>query len=197
MNRCVVFDFGGVLMKHNRAGFMQALRQLMKDETIGDVLGIGNERQDSLRYRFETGRMTSDEFLDEVLSFCRPGTTRQQVIDAWNTIHAGIHESTWDLLESLRRKGCRLYLMSNTDHIHWQHTLALYREQMERFFDSFFLSFEEGVVKPDPVFFETVHRRIATTDSEIFFVDDMNVNRMAAQRTVQWKTLDRACNLPE
>lgn len=185
----IVFDFGGVLMRHNRAGCMQALQQLMTDEAITDILGFGNERQDTLRYLFETGRLSAEQFISKVLSFCHPGTTQQQFIDAWNTIHAGIDERTWAQLESLRKKGCRLHLLSNTDAIHWQHTLALYHEQIERLFDSVFLSFQQGLVKPDPAFFEVVHQHVATPDCEIVFVDDMEVNRLAAQHSVGWRTL--------
>ena len=53
--RHVVFDFGGVLMKHDKAGCLKDLRQLMPDDAITDILGFGNDKDDTLRARFERG----------------------------------------------------------------------------------------------------------------------------------------------
>lgn len=185
----IVFDFGGVLMQHDRQGCLAALRQLLSDEDITNVLGFGNDRHDTLRYRFETGGCSAQEFLDGVLAHSKPGTTAQQVTDAWNTIHAGIADRTWVQLERLRHQGHRLYLMSNTDDIHWQHTLSLYGDKIDALFDEVFLSFEEGFAKPDEVFFKTVDKRTAAA-CQTLFVDDMAVNRLAAQAAVGWKTYE-------
>ena len=35
----IVFDFGGVLMQHDRQGCLLALQQLLSDEDITNVLG--------------------------------------------------------------------------------------------------------------------------------------------------------------
>lgn len=185
----IVFDFGGVLMQHNRQGCMAALRQLLSDEAITNVLGFGNDRPNTLRYRFETGECSTQEFLDGVLALSKPDTTTQQVIDAWNTMHAGITDSTWKALEHLRDQGYRLYLMSNTDAIHWQHTRSLYGDKIDVLFDEVFLSFKEGLVKPDEAFFKTVNQRIADAHQTLF-VDDMEVNRLAAQASVGWNTCE-------
>ena len=184
----IVFDFGGVLMRHNRAGCLQALREIMPEERIVHVLGFGTERRDTLRHRFETGQCNTQTFLNQVLACCHPGTTEQQVIDAWNTMHAGIEDKTWAQMEKLHNKGHRLYLMSNTDDIHWQHTLALYRDRIETLFEKVFLSFEEKTVKPDEAFFKAVNQRIEPNAVPTLFVDDMEANRLAAEHFAGWKT---------
>ena len=183
----MVFDFGGVLMQHDRQGCLLALRQLFSDEVITNILGFGNDRHDTLRYRFEIGECSRHEFIDGVLAHSKPGTTAQQVIDAWNTMHAGIADRTWEQLKQLHEQGHRLYLMSNTDEIHWQHTRSLYGEKIDALFDKVFLSFEIGLVKPDEAFFKTVDKRIADADQTLF-VDDIERNRLAAQAYVGWKT---------
>ena len=183
----IVFDFGGVLMQHDRQGCLLALRQLLSDEDITNTLGFGNDRHDTLRYRFEIGKCSTQEFLDSVMEHSKPGTTMQQVIDAWNILHAGIADCIWEQLKQLRDQGHRLYIMSNTDEIHWQHTLALYGGKIDALFDEVFLSFELGLVKPDEAFFKMVDKCIANAN-QTFFVDDMEVNRLAAQASVGWKT---------
>ena len=182
----IVFDFGGVLMKHDRAGCLHALRQLLSNEDITNVLGFGNDKDDTLRARFEIGACDTRYFLEHVLRLCKPGTTEQQVVDAWNTIHAGIPDEAWETIAQLRAQGYRTYLMSNTDAIHWQHTLLLYRQQIETLFDGVFLSFELGLTKPAEAFFR--HVANALDDGKTIFVDDVEANRLAAQQFVGWQT---------
>lgn len=184
--RNIILDFGGVLMKHDKAGCLNNLRQLMSDEDITKVLGFGNDKDDTLRARFEKGACDTRCFLDQVLSLCKPGTTEQQVIEAWNKIHAGIPDEAWTTIREWRAKGCRTYLMSNTDAIHWQHTLSLYRQQVESLFDGVFLSFELGMTKPNKAFF--VHVADAMNEGQTVFVDDTEANRRAAQQFVGWQT---------
>lgn len=182
----IVFDFGGVLMKHDREGCRNDLRQLLSDEDISHVLGFGSDKDDTLRARLETGACDTRYFLEHVLSLCKSGTTEQQVIDAWNRIHAGIPDDAWETIRQLRTKGYHTYLMSNTDEIHWRHTLSLYRQQIEMLFDDVFLSYELGLTKPAEAFFRHVANAIG--DGQTIFVDDMAANRIAAQKYVGWQT---------
>lgn len=192
----IVFDFGGVLMQHDRQGCLMALRQLLSDEDITNVLGFGNDRPDTLRYRFEIGECSTQDFLDGVLVHSKPGTTTQQVTDAWNIMHAGIANRTWEQLERLHEQGLRLYLMSNTDDIHWQHTMSLYGDKIDALFDEVFLSFKEGKVKPDDEFFKMVDKQIMKTNQTLF-VDDMEENRKAAEQAVGWQTCANIHELKE
>lgn len=182
----IVFDFGGVLMKHDREGFLNSLRQLLSDEDITNILGFGNDKDDTLRARFEIGACDTRYFLEHTLALCKPGTTEQQLMDAWNKIHAGIPDKAWETIRALRSQGYRTYLMSNTDDIHWKHTLSLYRQQVESLFDGVFLSFELGLAKPAEAFFR--HVANVLNDGQTIFVDDMQVNRLAAQKYVCWQT---------
>ena len=173
-------------MRHDKAGCRHELQQLMSDEDMEHVLGFENEREDTLRARFEIGACDTRYFLERVLAHCKPGTTAQQVTDAWNKLHAGIPDEAWETIGQLRTKGYRTYLMSNTDAIHWQHTLALYGQQVERLFDGVFLSFEIGLSKPDEAFFRHVAKAVG--EGETLFVDDVEANRLAAQQFVGWQT---------
>ena len=182
----IVFDFGGVLMRHDREGCLHDLRHLLSDEDITNILGFGNDKDDTLRALFERGKCETRYFLEHVLALCKTGTTEQRLIDAWNKIHAGIPDEAWQTIGDLRSQGYRTYLMSNTDEIHWKHTLSLYRQQVESLFDSVFLSFEIGMVKPSETFFRHVGNAIG--DGQTIFVDDMEANRLAAQQFVGWQT---------
>ena len=184
----IVLDFGGVLMSHDRPGCLQALRQWMSDDQILNIVGFGNNSHDTMLYRFETGACSAQEFVEQLLALCPIGTTADEVIKAWNKMHAGIADDKWHMVERLHAEGYPLYLMSNTDPLHWQNALRLYPGKMETLFDELFLSFELGLFKPDAVFYEQVHRRINGAGKEVFFVDDTETNRLAAQQSVGWRT---------
>ena len=184
----IIFDFGGVLMKHNLEGCKNAFRQFMSEDDIENVLGFGNNKPDTLRAQFETRWHHADWFFKELLPFCTSGTTPQQIIDAWNIMHAGISWDKWLRLRILRNRGYHLYLMSNTDEIHWEHTLSLYRYQIEQVFESKFLSFNYRFPKPDPSFFKEVDRSICADPKLTYFVDDTEANRIAAEQSVGWHT---------
>ena len=184
--RNVVFDFGGVLMKHDKEGCLKNLRHLLSDEDITNVIGFGNDNNDTLRARFERGECDTRYFLERVLALCQPGTTEQQVTNAWNKLHAGISDEAWETIRQLRAQGYHTYLMSNTDEIHWQHSLAFYRQQIESLFDDVFLSFELGMTKPAEAFFRHIANAIG--DGQTIFVDDMEANRIAAQQYIGWQT---------
>ena len=184
----IVLDFGGVLMSHDRPGCRHALRQWMLDDQILNIVGFGNNSHDTMRYRLETGACSAQEFVEQLLALCPIGTTADEVIKAWNKMHAGIADDKWHMVERLHAEGYPLYLMSNTDPLHWQNALRLYPGKMETLFDELFLSFELGLFKPDAAFYELVHRRINGAGKEVFFVDDTETNRLAAQQSVGWRT---------
>ena len=182
-------------MKHDRAGCLSDLRQLLSDEDTTHVLGFGSDNDDTLRARFETGACDTRYFLERTLALCKSGTTEQQVIDAWNRIHAGIPDEAWETIRRVRSQGFRTYLMSNTDDIHWQHTMSLYRRHIETLFDSVFLSFELGLKKPAEAFF--LHVANAIGDGQTIFVDDTEANRIAARQAVSWQTFSSIKELNE
>lgn len=183
----IIFDFGGVLMDHNLEGCLQAFRRFMSDADIEHILGLGNKIPGTLRAKFETKSWNSPQwFVEQVLLHSRTGTTEQQVIDAWNSMHAGISSDKWQRIKRLHSKGNRIYLLSNTDKIHWEHTMALYQDYFEQLFDAIFLSFNYEKAKPDPSIFKEVNRAIHANPLQTYFVDDSAENRVAAEHSVGW-----------
>ena len=175
-------------MSHDRRGCLQALRQWMSDDQIVSIVGFGSNSHNTMRYRFETGACSAQEFVTQLLALCPSRTTAEEVIKAWNKMHAGIADDKWRQVEQLHDEGYPLYLMSNTDPLHWQNALRLYPGKMETLFDELFLSFELDLFKPDAAFYELVHRRINRVGKEVCFVDDSESNRLAAQQSVGWRT---------
>ena len=100
-----------------------------------------------------------------------------------DTIPAGERVDVDFLLELRRRY--TMYLLSNTNGIHWQwaleHAFNYQGHRVEDFFDRIFLSYEMKLVKPDEEIFRRVIAETGLTPSETLFIDDAESNCRAAQ----------------
>lgn len=180
----IILDMGGVLMQHNIPGCIARLKELTGDNFphLGmDDKGEGTE----LMELFEKGLVSLDDFLTQVLALCVPGTTREQVLEAWVTIHAGIPAERLNYVHQLKEQGYKLYLLSNNNDACWQDILDHYDMSV---FDELFLSHKIHIIKPDAALFEYVQSHLQLNPDETVFVDDLEANRLAAEQSVGWHT---------
>lgn len=185
----LIFDLGGVLMQHNRETCQQLLENLLGADCLMNVLGQlpnGEGAEGSLMEQYELGLCTTDEFIERLLPYTSAGTTREEVIAAWNSIHAGIPSRYIETLQQLHNDGYRLLMLSNNNDLRWRHVCAHYDMSM---FEHIFLSHELHAIKPEARFYQAVQDYLTPleTGTEIYFVDDLEANRLAA-KPFGWKT---------
>ena len=186
----LIFDLGGVLMMHNMPACLAAFRSLMGEEGMQCGLGLlpnGEGLANSLMNQYEAGLVSEEEFISAVLCHSHRNVTSQQVIDAWNAMHAGIPEGYLDRVKHLGEQGHHLFVLSNNNSLHWKHILASYDMS---FFEHVFLSHEIHASKPDPCIYQFVQnylRQHYLADLPTVFVDDIAVNRAGGER-LGWKT---------
>lgn len=188
----IILDLGGVLMRHNIQGCIDAFRELTNDESLHTVLGFSGKcegKENSLMARYEKGEVTTRMFLDAILPHCKPGTTDGDVIAAWDMVHGGVPDEMWEKVELLKKRGYKLYMLSNNNELHWQHIMDNYQERIETLFDGVFLSHVMHCAKPDPIIFMRVARETNTIgERSVYYVDDLEANRLAARRSAGWNT---------
>ena len=136
-------------------------------------------------HRYQLGLFTTDEFCRRLAARCNPGTTPKQVANAWNSICLGIPKRKLDAIKALKQRA-NVYLLSNTNDLHWQYCLDHWfnanGNRCEDFFDKVFLSQEMHLEKPHAEIFEQVIKTIdagrgSETSDTIFFDDNLdNVN---------------------
>ena len=184
MKTIFVFDLGGVLIKLNVARCMRAFEALMGEQNMRAVLGMDANGEGvkavsiaskQLMVDFEKGLISTDKFLSEVQTYCRPGTTRQEIIDAWMTMLDELPAERLQVVDDLRAKGHCVYLLSNGNELHFDFINRTYG--LDSHFDGLFLSQEMHLSKPEPQIF-------------VIFIDDLQANRIAAEQTVHWKTYE-------
>jgi len=191
-----IFDLGGVLIHLHVDRCMQAFEALMGEENMRTILGMDSRGEGvkavsvaskQLMVDFESGLISIDTFVQEVLHYCRPGTTAQEVKDAWMSMLGELPASRLAVIDALRAKGYKTYLLSNGNDLHFEYIDRTY--DLSRRFDALFLSQKMHMAKPEAQIYEAVQSAISPSEQdEVIFIDDLEANRLAAEQTVHWRT---------
>lgn len=199
MKEIIIFDLGGVLIHLNVGRCMRAFETLMGEENMRMILGMDSRGEGvkavsiaskQLMADFERGLISTEDFVEQVREYCAPETTNEQIVEAWMSMLADLPTERLDFIDSLRAKGHKVYLLSNGNDLHFNYIDRTYG--LSGHFDGLFLSQAMHIAKPEKEIFEAVQKAITTPDAkaEIIFIDDLEANRLAAEKFVGWRTFD-------
>ena len=179
MIKNILFDWGGVLIHLDKHRCVEAFAEF--GVAVGDdVINPYGQRTDLKN--FELGLMSIDEFHDTVRRVYGPNLTDEQIDYAWNALLQGIPTYKLDMLLKLKER-YRLFLLSNTNAVHWAEGSKQFNYQghkAEDFFEQIFLSNEIHELKPSPEAFRKVAQMAAINPEETLFVDDLQASCDAA-----------------
>lgn len=178
----LIFDFGGVLIELDRQRCIRNFEQLgiQHTEHLLDLY-----RQADFFQAHETGRISNEEFRENLRSKADRALTDAQIDEAWNSFLGTIPTYKLDALLQLRQH-YMVYLLSNTNELHWQwackHAFPHKGFRVEDYFEQIFLSYEMGVSKPDTRIFQQVIDETGINPTETLFFDDSAANCQAAEK---------------
>lgn len=191
----IIFDLGGVLLDIDLNYCMRQMQALGIDldafkkkgmqtpiGTKAAVLGEGLVAN-GVMHLYQTGDITTEAFLEGVRKYCKEGTTREQVLEAWNSCCIAIPSYRLNKLRELKQKGYTICMLSNTNEAHWQDIVEKCfggQEVVDELFDHVFLSQEMHMAKPNDEIYLEVLRQINAKAEECFFLDDSSANLEAA-----------------
>lgn len=177
----LLIDFGGVLINLDRQRCIENFHHLGL-ENVEQQLGLYNQKGYFMQQ--ERGAITSAQFRDGIRQLMEKPATDQQIDAAWNSFLADIPTYKLDLLLKLRQKYV-VYLLSNTNDIHWrwacEHAFPYRGFRAEDFFEKIYLSYEMKMMKPDTEIFQSVLQDANIDPQETFFIDDSAPNCRAAE----------------
>ncbi|MBR2936435.1 MAG: hypothetical protein IKB81_05085 [Paludibacteraceae bacterium] len=187
----IILDMGGVLMNHNMPECITRFTAILGEEKMKTILGLasnGEGTADSLMEQYERGEVSTEYFVNTILTHAKAGTTREDVIAAWNTMHGGIPAERLQHIQRWKDQGHRLFLLSNNNDLHWQDIHAKYDISM---FEHCFASHLLHLSKPDPRIYQVVDDQLREWGMEqpFHFVDDIAINRQTAEQ-LGWKTYE-------
>ena len=179
MIRTIVFDFGNVVgyFDHRLVS-----RRLAAHSRLAEAELHASIFASALEDDYESGRLSTAEFLEQLRLKCRICCPEETIIAAYSEIFWS-NPDIGALLSELKPR-CRLMLGSNTNELHWRQFRRQFADVLS-FFDDLVLSHEIGVRKPKPGFFEHCRRRANCPAHECLFIDDLPAN-IAAARACGW-----------
>ena len=193
----IILDMGGVLMNHNMPECIARFTAILGEEKMKSVLGLasnGEGTANSLMEQYERGEVSTEHFVSTILEHAQAGTTREEVIAAWNAMHGGIPAERLQHIRQWKDAGHRLFLLSNNNDLHWHDVFSHYDMSM---FEHCFASHLLHVSKPDPKIYQLVDNQLHEWNCEepFHFVDDILINRQTAQQ-LGWQTYETIYDAP-
>ena len=127
-------------------------------------------RTTDLVTRFETGRIESHAFVEELCSILQLKATYHEFCDLWTSIFLPDPLIPEWFIKGLRDR-YRLLLLSNTNAIHFDMIRSHY--PLVRHFDHYVLSYKVGALKPSPKIYQAALESANCRPEECFFTDDI------------------------
>lgn len=176
-----LFDFGGVLIDLDRRRCVESFRALgmpAMENLLHDF------RQQDFLLEHEKGRVSDEAFRNHVRACIGCYVDDARIDAAWNSFLVDVPGYKLDFLLSLRKEH-PVYLLSNTNGIHWhwacRHVFSRGGHSVEDYFDRVFLSYEMKMAKPDAGIFRRVIEETALVPQKTLFIDDSEANCTTAR----------------
>ena len=170
--KAVLFDLGGVLIDIDYYATERAFESLGVSDFKERYSQLA---QNELFNRFECGEISPQHFVNLLLPYTQSGTTPNQVVAAWNAMLGAFPTEKLKLIEHLE-KTTPLFMLSNTNELHWIEVERAWRkvsdEPLQHFFKKIYLSHEIGQRKPHLETFEWVCQQMGFEPAEVLFIDD-------------------------
>lgn len=175
MIRAVISDLGKVVLWFDNSVFYRKM-------TAWSPLSVDEIRElvhKSLEFveLFDLGRLTPREFYERVIGKLGAKVGYDDFMAAYVDVFS-INQPVLEIMKRLRGK-YRLVLVSNVDVVRFGFIRKKFPELMV--FDDYVLSYELGVMKPDPAIYRVALEKARALPAESVFIDDMEENIEGAE----------------
>lgn len=177
----IIFDMGGVLFDLHADRCIEAFEAIGAHKTAAYVREF---RTEDMFHLIEVSSGTTVQFCDEVRSLDGINASVEKITTAWNALLGTTPQDKRNLLLQLKSEGYNMFLLSNTNEIHWNKAKAIIaggEHDIDDFFDRIFLSYEMNLRKPDKEIFRRVLKQADIDADETLFIDDNAQNVASAQ----------------
>lgn len=169
----IIFDLGGVLLNID----------LKRTELAFAELGIGNFKEyytlqsaSAVFQNLELGIITPEVFHEEFRKLVQLPLTNREIKTAWNALLIDFPKDRMQWLYEIRKK-YKVYLLSNTNEIHYAAFAKMFKEQVGngRFDEQFvktYYSHQIGLRKPSKECYQAVLTGENLEPGETIFIDD-------------------------
>jgi HAD superfamily hydrolase (TIGR01509 family) len=173
----IIFDLGGVIINLDNKLTENAFASLGA-KNFDKYFGHGFAA--SFFKDYEIGKITDQQFINELKSMINPDVPDEIVVNAWNALLLDFPAERIELLKRLGKK-YRLFLFSNTNALHLEALRKIYRStfsdgELDGHFEKSYYSNVLGLRKPDKASFEFIINENKLNPASTLFVDDALIN---------------------
>ena len=173
MIKLFVFDLGGVIIPFEHRQIAVKLLKRSREKVIPsphEVFSFLFDMEKGFVNRYEEGLMSSVEFFSEIRDRYALDINFEEFKAIWNPIFRSDPEVN-EAIQHLKRKDYPLFLLSNTNELHFAHIIKNY--PVVHLFDEWILSYEVGAKKPKKRIYDQIFERMDVKPDEVFYVDDI------------------------
>lgn len=179
----VVFDFGGVLVDLYRERCVEAFCR-MGFPQAGQMIGLYGPSDTFMK--LESGEISGQELVEYIRRESgNDSITYNDVRDAYVAFLGEIPVKKLAAIRALRKVGIKTWGLSNINEFVMPYTREkLFTAEgfcMEDYFDHTYLSYEVGLLKPDPAIFHAMIAHGGMQPEETLFIDDSEKNIATAR----------------
>ncbi len=184
----ILFDLGGVILDIN---VQATLKQFYELGFPAELMQFPNSMTTDLYFRYETGKLDTEQFRNEIRKAAGVEMTDHAFDEAWNAMLVRFPEERIDLLKRLSKR-YNLYMLSNTSSLHVKVFEKMYfeaaGESMQEVFKKIYYSHEIGWHKPDLEAWEYVLNDAHIKAEETLFLDD-NIHNIKASQELGFQAI--------
>jgi len=175
--RNIIFDFGNVICDIDISLTEKKFLEFgPAKESPGNDPANSSRRFDEVVEKYEAGMLSSAEFREIIRNHYVSSPSDAVIDEAWNALLLDIPERRIRLLKEVR-KSYPIFLLSNSNEIHYLHYLKDFRkksglQEFDDLFEKAYFSFRINLTKPSPVIFDKVVQEQHLIPSETLFIDD-------------------------
>jgi len=173
----LIFDLGDVIV---HIDYPTSIAEFQKLALIDFKTIVSYSSQSKIFDLLDTGKVTAQQFRDELKKYLVPGTTDQAIDFAWNALLLDYPERNFKMLQNLKAR-YKTFALSNINEIHLATIDEVAKtkfgvENFASFFHKAYYSNLAGYRKPGKEFYELLIKNENINPAETFFVDDKEEN---------------------
>ncbi|GAB4134001.1 MAG: HAD family phosphatase [Raineya sp.] len=177
----IIFDLGGVIINIDFNLTLQALEKYThKRIGRGEYLS-----KHPIFYEFETGKLSENEFFEKLKDAYELTASKEELIEAWNTLLLDIPIERVELISSLSERYAT-FILSNTNPTHLIEVENILNRQtrvksLSNLVHKPYYSFDMGKAKPEAAIYQEVMQENKLIAHKTLFIDDSQANIEAAK----------------
>jgi glucose-1-phosphatase len=174
-----LIDFGGVLYKIDENRPVINFERFTKNKKDFKENIIRKIYSDEILMDFQKGKIKSTVFRNELRHRLSIECSDEEFDGAWNSLLISPYPNSINYLKTLKKHG-RIFLISNTNEIHYNHFHTECAELFKEFERCYFSHFT-GLHKPETTFYQLVINENKLNKTKTILIDDSSINIKSAE----------------